>query len=122
MNKQEVSESKYAGMVEEVRAIYAKHGANLFHKADEYGINEYYPSKSGGIEFVFYHDGISKIYTPDGYITPLGSYSHNGTTNALALPELIERFGLELISDESPTDWRKGERWITYKVTKGDTN
>ena len=39
-------------------------------------------------------------------------------SDELALSELIERFGLELISDFAPTDWRKGERWITYKVTK----
>lgn len=118
MNGQEVTNSKYAKMVEEVRAIYKKYGAELFHEADEYGINEFYPSKSGDVEFVFYWDSLSKIATPDGYITPLGSYSHSGNTTELALSELIERFGLELISDFAPTDWRKGERWITYKVTK----
>lgn len=119
MNKHEVSESKYAGMIEEIRSIYKKHGADLFHEADEYGINKFYPSKNGDIEFVFYWHGISKVYTPEGYITPLGSYSHSGTMDEkVVMDELIERFGLVLVSDFQPTDWRKGERWITYKVAK----
>lgn len=111
MSEHEVSTSKYAKMVDEVRAVYKKHGSELFHQADEYGLNEFFVS-GGGIEFVFYYDGLSEIRTPDGQITPLGS---RGAGNEQAAhDELVDRFGLVLVSDAT----KNHERWIVYKVTK----
>ena len=116
MSDREVSESKYAPMVDEVRKIYTKDGANLFSDPDAYGINKHYPSKDGKIVFEFYWDSLDKIYTPDGYITPLGSYSGNGNTGELAQAALIEKFGLQFVGQR---DGLRGERWFTYEATKG---
>jgi len=88
MGANEVSTSKYAKMVDKVREIYSSTGSKLFHTADDYGINDFYPSESGEINFCFYWDSLSKIYTPEGYITPLGS--RMGGKDKDAMKQIIE--------------------------------
>lgn len=106
-----VTGSPYQALVEECREIYEKHGSVLpIQPNDE--MQEHRKSENGQIEFVFYHDGLSSIYTPHGLIIPLG-VRRAGNEKA-AKQELIDRFGLKLITDKTMGP----ERWITYKVTK----
>jgi len=116
-DKKQVSNSKYAKMVEDVRAIYKNAGARLFHEADDYGINQYYPSDNDKVVFEFYWTGLSAIKTPEGQITPLGGYSYNGAshTDERAMEAMTERFGLQLLGQR---DGLRGERWFMYEATK----
>ena len=109
------SETKYATLIEQVRKIHLDLDFNLFYSADEFGLNPYYPSKTGKVEFVFYWDSLEAIATPEGRITPLGSHSHSGNSQKKALEAMIETFGLKLVSQR---DGGKGERWHTYEMTK----
>lgn len=109
-----VSESKYAPMIERIREIHTNHGTKLWHEADEWGVNKYFPSENSDIIFNFYHNSLSRVRVPEGEITPLGS--HQVGDVAKILEELKTEFGLE------PTrtiDGATGERWHEYKATKG---
>lgn len=103
--------SQYEPMVRECRDIYEKHGSVLPIQPDN-EMQEHRKSENGQIEFVFYHDGLSSIYTPDGLIIPLGP--RKAGNEKAAKQELIDRFGLKLITDKTMGP----ERWITYRVTK----
>ena len=106
--------SPYESMVKECREIAEKHGIELLaNPSDAEGINQYFKSEDG-VEFVFYYNGLSGIKTPLGMITPLGNRSSNTISEDETMKELIERFGLELISDRT----QNYERWSVYKATK----
>ena len=114
-NAMKVSESKYAQMVKEVRAIYTKWGSVLFHSADDFRFNPYHGSKDGKIIFFFYDFGLSEIKTPDGEIVPLGSRII-GDGEDKAFEEIKEKFGLVFVNAPKGST---GEKLENYEVTKG---
>lgn len=103
-----VSETKWRALVEDVRAIYAKHGSSRFADIDAHGLNEYYKSEKP--TFVFYYDGLSRIKTPDGEIVPLGSRL-SGDERA-AMQELIQKYQLRHVS----TTNKNYEQWNVYEA------
>lgn len=103
------SESKYAELVNKVRAIYEKHGSELYYSADDWSLNQYQATKTN-LVFVFYYDSLNQIKTPLGGITPLGSYSA-GNTKA-AMEEIIKEFGLI----HTKTTNENHEQWNYYEA------
>ena len=60
-------------LLDKIRELYVESGGAPLHQPEEYGLNEFYRSKTGGIEVDFDYGVPHDMYTPEGSYTILGS-------------------------------------------------
>ncbi len=114
-----------ATLFENIRAVYSKHGFNLYTPWQSWStLNQYYPSPKelGDGWFIQTNENnyFERFTSPEGSHPVLGSHSHRGNTNEGAFQEISELLGLELVLDADNENIMtyKGSRIRFYKITK----
>ena len=118
-------------LFENIRAIYTKHGFNLFTPWQSWPtLNQYFcsPESLGEGWFIQTNESnyFEKFASPQGSHPVLGSHSSKGNEeiNEQAFQELSEFFGLELVLDVDGENIMtyKGKRTRYYKITSEKEN
>lgn len=66
-------------LLDRIRELYVESGGKPLYQPEEWGLNEFYKSRTGGIEVSFDHGVPEDMYTPEGSYTILGSNAAGDT-------------------------------------------
>lgn len=114
--------ARYQRIVQTIRDTFVETGGKLMYKPEDFGLNEFYPSRDGKTLLVFDYGSIHELVTPEGTITPIGSCVMGNSDRCFEL--LVERLGLVVVKpqrDDSKTDYlsfQLRESGPTMEVTK----
>ena len=99
--------SRYTDVICILRDTLVECDGRPLYKAQDFGLNTCYPSRSGRVELVMDYGNVHELVTPDGTIEPYGSHVCAGDPDEF-LRKLTERLKLEVKTpqrDDSKTDY-----------------
>lgn len=103
---------RYAEVIRILRDTLVECGGRPLYEPEDFGLNEFYPSRSGRVELRMDYGSVNELYTPEGSIQPYGS--HCCASDPTFLDKLIERLQLEV---KTPQRNDKDVDYLTYQLS-----